>query len=96
MDGYLNFYSDISKPHWITEFCVCPLWVKISQIEIGQLYRNLYEFSRQREVPFFIWILTDFNDPEYSKFNPETSFGITDFELNPKELLISLNKSFLI
>jgi hypothetical protein len=44
MDGYLNFYSDISKPHWITEFGICPLWVKISQIEIGQLYRNLHEF----------------------------------------------------
>jgi hypothetical protein len=70
--------------------------VKISQLEIGQLYRNLYEFSRQREIPFFIWTLTDFNDPEYSKFNPETSFGITNFELNPKELLISLNKSFPI
>jgi len=44
IDGYLNFYSDISKPHWITEFGICPLWVKISQIEIGQLYRNLHEF----------------------------------------------------
>jgi hypothetical protein len=96
IDGYLNFYSDISKPHWITEFGICPLWVSINQSEIGQLYRSLYEFSRQREIPFFIWTLTDFKDPEYSKFNPETSFGIVDFELKPKELLVSLNKSFLI
>ena len=94
IDGYLNYYSEIKKPHWISEFGICPLWVKLSLSEIGILYKDLYEFSRQRNIPFFLWTLTDFQDPEYSRFNPETAFGILDFDLNPKESMISFIKSF--
>jgi hypothetical protein len=94
IDGYLNEYSDITKPSWISEFGICPLWVKIGLAEIGILYKEFYEFSRQREIPFFIWTLTDFIDKEYSRFNPETAFGLYDYDLNPKEIVNSFNKSF--
>lgn len=94
IDGYLNFYSDIKKPHWISEFGICPLWVKLSLNEIGRLYKEIYEYSRQRNLNFFLWTLTDFKDPEYSKWNPETAFGMLDFELNPKESFHSFLDTF--
>ncbi len=94
IEGYLKEYSEITKPNWISEFGICPLWVKLSLSEIGILYKEFYEFSRQREIPFFIWTLTDFKDLEYSKFNPETAFGLFDYDLNPKESAKSFIKSF--
>lgn len=94
IDGYLNFYSEIKKPHWISEFGVCPLWVKLSLSEIGKLYKEIYEYSRQRNMNFFLWTLTDFKDPEYSKWNPETAFGMLDFELNPKESYLTFQRTF--
>lgn len=94
IDGYLNYYADIKKPHWISEFGVCPLWVKLTLNQIGMLYKEIYEFSRQRELNFFLWTLTDFKDPEYSKWNPETAFGLLDFDLNPKETFLTFQRTF--
>jgi hypothetical protein len=92
INAYLEKYKSVSKPHWITEFGVCPLWTKVGQKNIGYIYKEIYKFCTEKNIHFFIWTLTDFKGPEYSKWNPETAFGLLNWELEEKEIM----KSFIM
>jgi hypothetical protein len=96
IDAYLEKYSDIKKPHWISEIGICPLWVKIDEKEIGEVYHELYTYTNQRNVPMFLWTLTAFHDAEYSKWNPETAFGLLKYDLSEKKIMESFLNSMTI
>jgi hypothetical protein len=84
INSFLGKYSDIKKPFIISEIGTCPMWLKISQTEIGILYKDIYLHSKSKNVDCYFWVLTDFKGPEYSRWNPETAFGLIDWDLNPK------------
>ncbi|MCP5511657.1 MAG: cellulase family glycosylhydrolase [Leptospiraceae bacterium] len=91
---YLEKYHDVNKPHWISEIGICPLWVRVSQREIAEVLFELYQYSRSLNLHYFLWTLTDFNDKEYSRLNPETAFGVLNWELEEKELYKGLVEDF--
>ena len=86
INSFMGKYSDVKKPFIISEIGVCPLWLKINQTEIGILYKDIYQHARIKNLDCFFWVLTDFKGPEYSRWNPETAFGLIDWELNEKEM----------
>ncbi|MCB1157667.1 MAG: cellulase family glycosylhydrolase [Leptospiraceae bacterium] len=92
IERFLQKY-ETNKPVWITEFGICPRWVLVKESEIAGIYRKLYEYCRNRDIPFFLWVLNDFpKTKDYSSVNPELYFGLLDVELKPKELF----KSFVV
>ncbi|MDX1960385.1 MAG: cellulase family glycosylhydrolase [Leptospiraceae bacterium] len=86
ISSYLDKYKDVTKPTWITEFGICPLWTTLGASQTAVAYRELYKFSIEKKIPFFLWTLTDFQGKEYSRFNPETAFGLLNWELDEKEI----------
>lgn len=95
IEGFIAKYSFLNKPFWITEIGICPRWVKVSQEEIGKIYKDLYLYSLSKNIPIFFWVLTDFEKGEfYSRWNPEIHFGFLDFELKEKPLYTSFLSAF--
>ncbi|HMV45408.1 MAG TPA: hypothetical protein PK079_22285 [Leptospiraceae bacterium] len=86
IDSFLHKYRAVRKPFIISEIGVCPLWLKITQTEIGQLYKEIYLHSISKRVDCYFWVLTDFKGPEYSRWNPETAFGLVTWDLKEKEM----------
>jgi hypothetical protein len=86
IDSFMHKYRAIRKPFIISEIGVCPLWLKITQTEIGALYKEIYLHSISKRIDCYFWVLTDFKGPEYSRWNPETAFGLIDWDLKEKEM----------
>jgi hypothetical protein len=86
VNAYLKKYEEAKKPTWITEFGICPLWTTLGSEGTAIVYKELYKFTNDSSVPFFLWTLTDFKGKEYSRWNPETAFGLLTWELQEKEL----------
>ncbi|MBP7283012.1 MAG: hypothetical protein KBA66_15620 [Leptospiraceae bacterium] len=86
IDTVLHKYRAVEKPFIISEIGVCPLWLKITQTEIGQLYKEIYLHSLSKRIDCYFWVLTDFKGADYSRWNPETAFGLIDWELKEKEM----------
>lgn len=87
IENFCQEYDEIKKPIWITEFGICPKWVKISQKEIGEIYYELLNLAESLAMKFFLWVLTDFPATvDYSWANPELYFGLLDQELQEKEM----------
>lgn len=92
-ETYLKKYSHLKKPQWISEIGVCPLWTSVGEEKIGEIYAELYRHYNALDIPMFLWTLTDFKGKEYSRFNPETAFGLLDWDLNEKPVFTSLLKN---
>ena len=86
IDSVMHKYRSVQKPFIISEIGVCPLWLKITQTEIGILYKDIYLHSLSKRLDCYFWVLTDFKGPEYSRWNPETAFGSIDWDLKEKEM----------
>ena len=93
IDNFINLYSFSNKPFWVTEFGICPRWVKINETSIAKIYRELYEYLNQRNIPLFFWTLTDFpKNKFYSRWNPELFFGFLTVDLKEKELCAAFKR----
>ncbi|MEM7180058.1 MAG: cellulase family glycosylhydrolase [Spirochaetota bacterium] len=94
MQNFRAEYKDITKEIWITEFGICPKWVKVTETEIGEIYQELLLHCESLGMKFFLWVLTDFpRSQDYSWANPELYFGLLDVDLQEKELYQSFYKS---
>ncbi len=80
------------KQLWITEYGISPRWVRISQPEIAWVYFQALKHCQQRKIPFFIWQLCDFDEPEHELLSPERHFGLLDENLKEKPVLQELVK----
>jgi hypothetical protein len=80
-------------PVIISEFGISPtLTFRLNQNDIAQIYWSCIKTCNKLESPFALWTLTDFNDPFYSRWNPEKSFGLLTYDLEPKPVYKKLKE----
>jgi len=84
--------STYKKPIWITEFGICPRWVKVNAKEIAFIYWNAYLYFKKHNMPLFLWQLTDTRIHIYLRGWTERYFGLLSEELQRKKVYNELVK----